>query len=175
MAATVTIAERNGATPGTETPSVTNLNMGSSDAPNLDPATYPITAAANGHAYEKWIRMRVSDLGGSTKIDNLKVWLSSLGGGWKTSEGMSCNLRTSGWVNSAYPSAPVATDSSIATQAMPEAMPGGPNLGIGGSLAGSITSVPGYSDYCVLQLDVGASTPAGNVNQKTITFQYDEQ
>jgi hypothetical protein len=48
-------------------------------------------------------------------------------------------------------------------------------MGIGGSLSGQITSAPAYSDYIVLQLDVTESTPAGAVNQKTITFQWDEQ
>jgi hypothetical protein len=174
MAATVQIAERNGTTPGTETPNISNLNMGSVDAPNLVPATYPITAMVNGHSFEKWFRVNVTDLGGSSRIDNLKIWLSSLGGGWKTGEGMSTNLRIAGWVNSAY-TTPIQTDSSVAGLAMPESIPGGPNLGIGGLLSGGITAAPGYSDYAVLQLDVTASTPAGNVNQKTITFQYDEQ
>jgi len=174
MAATVQIAERNGVSPGTETPNVSNLNMGSADTPNLVPATYPITAMADGHAFEKWIRINLTALGGSTRIDNLKAWLSSLGGGWKTGEGMSSNLRTSGWVNTPY-ATPVETNSAVADQVMPESLPGGPNIGIGGSLAGYLDAAPSYSDYIVLQLDVTASTPAGNVNQKTITFQYDEQ
>jgi hypothetical protein len=176
MAATVQIAERNGVSPGTETPNVSHLNMGSADVANLTPASCPITAMADGHAFEKWVRINLTALGGSTRIDNLKAWLSSLGGGWKTGEGMSCNLRTSGWVNSTYPAGgPINTNSSVADQVMPEVMPGGPNIGIGGSLAGYLSSAPSYSDYVVLQLDVTASTPAGNVNQKTITFQYDEQ
>jgi hypothetical protein len=176
MAAIVQIAERNGVSSGTETPNVSNLNMGNADSPNLDPAVYPVTAMVDGHSYEKWVRVNVTDLGGSTRIDNLRAWLSALGGGWKTGEGMSCNLRTAGWVNSSYPAGgPIQTNSTIADQVMPEAMPGGSNLGIAGLLAGGITAAPGYSDYAVLQLDVSNLTPAGNVNQKTITFQYDEQ
>ena len=115
-------------------------------------------------------------MGGSGTIDNLKIWLSGLGGGWKTGEGMSTNLRGSGYVQASYPSGgPIETDSTVATQAMPESEPSGPNLGISGSLGGSITSSPAYSDWGVLQLDVSNLTPAGSVNQKTITFQYDEQ
>lgn len=177
MAATVVISERNGPDgSATESLDPNNLNMGSVDAAELVPATYPITAQADGHAFEKWLRFYVSALGGSTIIDNLKVWLSNLGGGFKTGEGMSTNARTTGYVQATYPTAgPVETDSPDATQAMPTAEPSGANVGIAGSLAGQITGVPAYSDYLVLQLDVSAATPAGSLNQKTLTFQYDEQ
>ena len=177
MAATVVVSETNGITGSeVETPDPSNLNMGSDASAELDPATHPITAQADGHAYEKWLRILVSDLGGSTVVDNIKVWLSNLGGGWETGEGMSTNLRTAGYVQATYPAGgPVATDSAVATQAMPEAEPGGANMGIGGSLGGTIGSAPAYSDWIVLQLDVSDLTPAGALNQKTFTFQWDEQ
>lgn len=177
MAATVVVAETNGASGSSvETLDPSNLNMGSVDTAELDPSSYPIVAQADGHAFEKWLRLYVSDLGGSTVVDNLKVWLSNLGGGWATGEGMSANLVESGYSAASYPAGgPVDTDSVDATEPMPEAEPAGPNVGIGGSLAGTITVVPEYSDWIVLQLDVSALTPAGSLNQKTITFQYDEQ
>ena len=80
MAAIIEIAERNGPSPGIETVSVSNLNMGSTDAPNLDPATYPLTAP--GDSYEKWFRLFVSSLGGSAKVDNFRLWLSNVGTGF---------------------------------------------------------------------------------------------
>lgn len=177
MGATVVIAERNGpSASSTESLDPANLNFGSIDQTELVPASYPIVAQTDGHAYEKWLRFYVSDMGGSTIVDNLKVWVSNLGGGWKTGEGISCNLITSGYAAATYPTAgPIQTDSSVATNAIPESEPGSANLGIGGSLSGTIESVPAYSDYMVLQLDVSASTPSGSVNQKTITFQWDEQ
>lgn len=176
MAATVVVAETNGPSgSAVETLDPANINMGSNDSAALDPLTYPITAMADGHAFEKWLRIYVSAMGGSAQIDNLKIWISSLGGGWMTGEGMSTNLRESGYSAATYPTGgPVDTDSSDATQVMPETEPSGPNLGIGGSLSGQITSAPNYSDWAVLQLDVTASTPAGAVNQKTLTFQWDE-
>ena len=58
---------------------------------------------------------------------------------------------------------------------MPQAEPASANLGIGGSLSGQVTAAPAYSDWGVLQLDVSNLTPAGALNQKTFTFQYDEQ
>ena len=177
MAATIVLAEMNGPdATKIETLDTSNVNFGSDDSPDIVPATYPITAEADGHSFEKWLRLYVSNMGGSSLIDNLKIWLSNLGGGWKTGEGISCNLRTSGYVQASYQTGgPVDTNSTIADQVMPEAEPGGANLGIGGSLSGSIAAAPAYSDYAVLQLDVSASTPAGAVNQKTITFQWDEQ
>lgn len=173
MAAVVELCETNGAAPGTVTHDVANLNVGSTDAAELTPSAAKLTAEADGHSFEKWFRMHVTSMGGSTILDNLKVWLSSLGGGWKTGEGMSTNLRTAGYSAETYDD-PVDTDSAVADQAMPEAEPGGPNLGIGGSLAGQITA-PGYSDYAVIQLDLTAATPSGALNQKTLTLQWDEQ
>ena len=178
MAATVDISERNGPfASSTEDTDISNLNFGSSDEAQLVPADDPITAQADGHSFEKWIRFRVSALGGSTQIDNLQCWISNLGGGYKTGEGISCNLVTGGYSAATYPTGgPIDTDSADADQVAPVAEPGTPNVGIGGSLGGVITTAsPTYSDYIVLQLDVSASTPAGSLNTKTFTFQWDEQ
>jgi len=177
VAATIVVAERNGTLAGsTETLDVANVNFGSVDQAAIVPSAAPITAQTDGHSFEKWLRLYASALGGSTLIDNVKIWLSSLGGGWKTGEGMSCNLRTTGYVNASYSvGGPVQTDSSVATLAMPESEPSGANLGIGGLLSGSITGVPAYTDYAVLQMDVSSATPAGAVNTKVLTFQWDEQ
>lgn len=173
MPATVQIAETNGADPGTDTVGVNNLNFGSSDEANLDPAANPITAQADGHSFEKWVRMYISDLGGSTQVDNLKVWVSDLGGGYEPGEGISTNLRETGYSQVSYAD-PVESDSEVADQSMPTTEPSGANLGIGGALTGAVTSAPAFSDYAVLQMDVTELTPAGPVNQKTITFQWDE-
>lgn len=177
MPATVVITETNGPLASSlENVDPDNINMGSNDSAEIVPATYPIVAQADGHAFEKWLRIFVSDLGGSSIVDNLKIWLSSIGGGWKAGEGMSVNMRESGYVQASYPGAgPIDTDSVDAGQVMPETEPSGPNLGIAGSLGGQVSAAPAYSDWGVIQLDVSNLTPAGSVNQKTITFQYDEQ
>lgn len=173
--ATFELDERNGASPGTPHTDVANVNFGSIDAAELVPSSYPITAGADAHSFEKWLRLHLTALGGATVVDNIKVWLSNLGGGYKAGEGVSTNARTSSYGGAAtYPVAgPVNTNSPIATQVMPTSEPIGPNIGIGGLLSGSLTAV-GYTDYIVLQLDVSASTPSGALNQKTITFQWDE-
>jgi len=175
MAATIDIAETNGpAATSVETLDISNINFGSDDSAELIPATYPITAEADGHAYEKWERLHVSAMGGSSQIDNLKIWLSGLGGGWKTGEGMSTNCREGGYSAESYPAGgPVETDSAVADQAMPETEPTGPNMGIGGSLGGQLSGI-GYSDWMIFQIDVTEGTPAGSVNTKTFTIQWDE-
>ena len=174
MAATVVLCESNTAGE-TETQDIANVNMGSVDETEIVPADHPLTAEADGHSFEKWLRLYCSDLGGSSQIDNLKVWLSGLGGGWKQSESMSTNLVEAGYAAASFPVAgPVDTDSADATEVMPETEPAGANLGIGGALNGIIDTPPAYSDYIVLQLDVLADSPPGNVNQKTITQQWDE-
>ena len=177
MAAVVVIAEMNGpAATSAETVDPANLNFGSTDDAELDPAAHPLTAQVDGHSYEKWIRFYLSDLGTSSVVDNFKTWVSDLGGGYGTGESMSTNARESGYAAAAYPAGgPVDTTSTDATESMPETEPSGPNVGIAGSLAGSLTSAPAYSDWLVLQLNVSDLTPAGSLNQKTITFQYDEQ
>lgn len=177
MAATIVLAESNGplATVA-EALDISNVNFGSTDGPNLVPTAAPITAQADGHSYEKWLRLYLTDLGGSAQIDNVKVWLSNLGGGYAAGEGVSASLVTAGYSAPSYPVAgPIETDSADAIAVMPVAEPTGANVGIGGSLAGSITSALEYTDFFVIQLDVTASTPAGAVNQKTFTFQWDEQ
>jgi hypothetical protein len=172
--ATVVFSETNGVLASAVTTNdIANINFGSADVAELTPATYPIVAQADGHSYEKWLRLQLTNLGVASIVDNFKMWLSA--GSYVTGEGISCNLVTSGYSQASYPSGgPVDSDSSEATQAMPTSEPASANIGVGGSLTGQLTAT-GYTDYIVLQLDVTASTPSGSVNQKTITIQWDEQ
>jgi len=164
MAATFAIHESNGS--GESTTVANNINFGSSDTPNLTPADYPITAG--DHSYEKWERLYFS--GTFNKIENIKIWKSA--GSYVTGESISTNLATTGYVQASY-ATPTSADSTVATRSMPESDPGSANLGIGGSLSGSLTTT-GYSDYWVLQMNTTTQSPPGDVNQKTFTIQYDE-
>jgi len=148
---------------------INNINYGSDDSYDLVPATYPITAGEN--SYEKWIRLHVSAMGDSNKIDNIQIWKSA--GAYVTGETIDTNLKTSGYSGATY-ATPTQNESTVATEPMPTADPTQANLGIGGSLSGNLTAI-GYSDYWVSQLQTTVSTPAGDVNQKTYTIQYDEQ
>lgn len=165
MAATVEIDEANGAGE-TLTHGITNTNMGSTDAANLDADANPIDAGNN--SYEKWQKIHVTAMGGSTAIDNLKIWRT---GALAGSAVHVTNARETSYGGAETFATPVATDSTIADQTMPTSEPTGANLGIGGSLAGQLTGT-GSSDYLVHQIQVDAGDTAGNTT--TLNYQYDE-
>lgn len=165
MAATVQISETNGSG-ATVTDNITNSNMGNVDSPNLVTTTYPITAGT--YSYEKWQRLKLVNLGGSNKIMNIKVWRT---GNLSGSDTHKTNAATSGYSAATYQT-PVKTQSSIAVNDMPTSEPTGPNLGIGGSLSGELTSNGTYSDYLVHQIYVDANTTAGA--SCTLNFKYEE-
>lgn len=164
--ATVEISESNGAGE-TVTDGVSNINFGDTDAANLDPTQYPISPGNN--SYEKWERLHVSANPDGNTIDNIRVYISS-GTNPQNNATLKTNCTTSGYSQASY-STPVKTTSTVATNDMPTSEPGSANLGIGGSLSGSITST-GYSDYCVMQCQVGSGATQGG--SWTITFAYDE-
>ena len=162
MAAVFAWVEANGAGETESTP--TNLNFGSTDAADLTPLSYPITAGEN--SYEKYIKVKFT--GTFSEIDNIQFWKSA--GSYITGESIDWN----GQVAIASYTQPVATTSTVATTVLPIADPGTANVSIAGSLSGSITVSGNTSDYIVMQLQTTSSTPAGGVNTKTMTCQYDE-
>ncbi len=166
-AATVEICESNGAGE-TITHSITNANMGSNDSAALNPVTYPITAG--NRSYVKYQRVHVTAMGGSSKIDNLRVWRTgSLGtGGTQTHV---TNARTSSYVGALTYATPTASAVTDVTQTMPSSEPGSANLGIAGSLSGSLTAT-GYSDYLGHQITTDSSATAGSTT--TMNYEYDE-
>lgn len=164
MAATVQINEYNGAGQ-TKTASITNSNYGSTDAVNLVAATYPITAG--NYSYEKWQKLEVTAMGGSSKVKDIKVWYTGTLSG---SDTLKSNVKTSAYAGAPSYATPVATVSSIAINTMPTAAPA-TNLGIGGSLTGELTAA-GYSDYQTSQIFVHSATTAGAT--LTINWRYTE-
>ncbi len=165
MAATVEIDERNGAPAGTLTHNITNSNMGSTDAVNLDPVTYPVTPGNN--TFEKWQQLHVTAMGGSSKIDNLKIWRTGALGGVATHK---TNARTTVYGGAEVYAAPTAA-ASVYTQTMPTAVPASANLGIGGLLTGSLLAI-GSSDYLIHQIQTNVADVAGSTT--TMNYQYDE-
>jgi hypothetical protein len=164
MAATVEICESNGSGE-TVTHNITDTDMGDTDAANLDPVAYPVTPG--GNTYEKYQRVHVTAMGGSSKIDNLQIWRTGALGGAATHK---TNARTSGYVQKTYVQ-PIKTTSTQATETMPSSDPAAANLGIAGSLTGSLTGA-GYSDYLVHQIQTDAGDTAGSTT--TMNYQYDE-
>lgn len=106
-------------------------------------------------------------MGGSSKIDNLKVWGTSALGGSAVHK---TNAGTSSYAQATY-ATPTATASSVATQTMPTSVPSSANLGISGSLSGSLLAT-GSSDYLVHQIQSNAGDSAGSTS--TMNYQYDE-
>lgn len=167
-AASVEIDESNGAGE-TVSHNITNTNMGSADEADTDPVDNPI--APNTNTYIKYQKIHVTDLGTSSKIDNLKVWRTgSLGTGGTHAH--LTNARETSYAGALSYATPVRTSPvSTVDQAMPTSEPSGPNLGIGGSLAGELTAT-GYSDYLGHQITTDASATAGSTS--TMNYQYDE-
>jgi len=165
MAATVSIAESNGAGE-TVTASITNSNMGNTEAVNLDPVAYPVTPG--DRTYAKYQRFNVTNMGGSSAINNLKVWRTGALGGAATHV---TNARLTSYAGAPTYATPVKTAITGADQAMPTSAPATANLGIGGSLTAALTST-GYSDYLIHQIVTDAGDTAGSTS--TMNYQYDE-
>jgi len=167
MAAIVEIDEQNGKVASSiHTHNIANSNMGSADASSLDPAKNPIAQGAN--SYEKWQLIHVVSMGTATSISNLKVWRTgSLG----AHANHLTNARTTSYGGAVNFTTPTNAVSTVATQSMPTSAPTSANLGIGGSLTGSLTS-PGYSDFLVHQIQTDTSAISGS--STTLNYSYDE-
>ena len=138
----------------TVTDGISNVNFGSVDAPNITPASYPITAGTN--SYEKWIRGHF--YGSYSSVSNLKFYMSA--GTYVTGETIMAAA------NTAF-ATPVNTTSVVATSPVPTSL--------GSALTPTAPGAsPSYSGYIIMQLQTTGSTPPGNVNTKTFTLQYDE-
>lgn len=167
MAAIFSFVEYNATAGDTGVP--TNLNLGSTNARDLAPSTYPITAGT--YSYSKWVRGHFS--GTFTRIENLKFYCSDSGTGYVSGEIINFSGTTSDYAGTSTYVEPTNEADAQAANALVFAEPGTANIGIGGSLTGSLEA-EGDSDFIVLQASIGASAAAGAVQQKTLTFVYDE-
>jgi hypothetical protein len=142
---------------------IANLNFGSVDDYELNTTTYPIT---RGNAsFEKYIRCKFT--GVFTEISNMKFWKSA--GAYVAGE--SC--KTAANVVYAQPSATPNADSDVPiTEGSALHIHSAEGLD---TIEYGASGVSGYTDYIRLQLrTTSPTTPSGAVNQKTMTFQYDE-
>jgi len=165
MAATIQIDEYN-SVGETKSANITNSNMGSTDASDLVPVNFPVVPGEN--TYEKWQKVEVTAMGGSSRIDNLKVWRTGALGG---SAVHVTNARIADYGGADAFATPIATDSTVADQTMPTSEPATANLGIGGALAGNLEAT-GLSDYLVHQIQTDAGDVAGSTSM--MNYQYDE-
>jgi len=121
MVATFSWVEYNSNATDTGVP--TNLNFGSTNARDLAPSTYPITAGT--YSYEKWVR---GYWGGTfTRIENVQFWKSA--GAYVTGETIKCNATTGTYAGTTLGdwATPTTDVSTIATIAIPTADPGTTN------------------------------------------------
>jgi len=167
MAATVEVDEENGKSSSPAlTHNVSNSNMGSVDASNLNPIANPIVPGKN--SFEKWQLIHVIDMGTSSTINNIRVWRSgSLG----ANAIHLTNASSSAYRGEAKYRTPTDSTSPFAIFPMPTSIPGSANLGIGGSLTGSLTK-SGYSDFLVHQIQTTEAALAGSTT--VMNYQYDE-
>ena len=167
MAATIEIDEANGAGE-TLTHGITNSNMGSADEVNTVATSNAI--APSTRTYVKYQKVHVTAMGGSSKINNLKVWRNgALGSGGSHTH--VTNARTTSYGGAITYATPTRSAVTGVDQTMPSSVPASANLGIAGSLSGSLTGT-GSSDYLAHQIVVDSGATAGSTS--TLTFQYDE-
>lgn len=168
MAATVEIDELNGTSPGTRTHNISNTNYGEVDQVNLDPVANPITPGNN--SFQKWQQFHVTALGGSVSIQNLKYFATTPAA--NTTHQFNGNTVQGSYDATKKTVFETPDQSSLdAPNSVPTAAPGSANIGIGGSLTGSLTS-PGFSDFVVSIITTIVAAVAGT--SLTVTFRFDE-
>ena len=165
MAANVEVDEANGAGQ-TLSHDVDNSNMGAADSPDLVAVDNPITPGTR--TYIKYQKLHITDMGGSSKINNIRVWRDGALGGAASHV---TNARTSSYAGALAYATPVRTAVATVDQEMPAAEPGSANLGIGGALDGELTDV-GTSDYLGHQIIADNADVAGSIS--TMHYQYEE-
>jgi len=161
MAATHQWSESNGVGE-VVTDGISNINFGSVDDNDIVTIDYPITIGQN--SFSKYIRCKFTGI--FTEISNMKFWKSA--GAYILGE----SIKAGANVAYATPNQTGTVDSDVptteGTALSVNSAEGNPTIEYG------VSGVSGYTGYIRLQLRTTGSTPAGAVNQKTFTFQYDE-
>ncbi len=188
--ANVHIKEYNGSTTRTNPPAtqvgdatgvvddVANINLVSIDQAEASSSANPVTAGTR--SFSKWLAYELHAINDSNKVDNFQVWYTPQA----TTTGVVyySNLNTSlALTTSIYPEPPTASDFDGAGEgdvetpaAMPFADPAAENIGRSEASGGLATNGQ-HSDFIAIQMDTTGASPPGNVPQKTVHFQYDEQ
>lgn len=157
MAAVVELDESNGGTE-TVTHAVATLAMGTIDATGMTPGATGARQTAGSNGMAKMLRVHMTGLGGGLGIANVRVYCDPTVAGWS----LFANAHT---VQATYDAkkltaylAPSVNTADV-PNALPVSDPGTPNLGIAGSLSGTLAAV-GSTDYLRLQLRAGAGVVA---------------
>ena len=165
--ATVDLQETNGSGSGSTT-LATSTHMGSTDTPNMTASSYPITVGTN--SFEKWHKIWLTAKNTAIRIQNFKVWAASSPG---ANVAHKTNVNTSAVAQETYNQAS-ATDRSATyhyTQTMPTSTPGTANIGVGGSLSGTLSTNGTGTDFILMQMQVSAGGVGATFN---MNYQFDE-
>ena len=167
MAATVEIDEQNGKSGSPAlTHNIANSNMGSADSSSINPIAHPIAQGEN--SFEKWQLIHVTDMGTASAIKNIRIWRSGILG---ENAVHVTNASILSYKGEAKYRTPTNSVSDVAIYNMPSIIPGSANLGIGGSLIGTITKA-GYSDFFVHQIQTTEAALSGSTT--VMNYSYDE-
>jgi hypothetical protein len=161
MAASLTVRVYTGSAAGTESASVTGIDLESADnATNTlgNRQANPITVGNN--SYEKWLKLKV-DTAPANAVTNFKIW-----GDGAVMTSTTLNF-TAAYVTG---TTPVATASTIANTTFVNFTSG--NKATWDSASYSATN--STTKYSVFQLVVDATAGPGNWTQETISFSFDE-
>lgn len=158
MSALITFSESNVAEVVTD--SLTNINFGGIDMPNIVPSSARILKGSN--SYEKYIRIKVS--GFFEEISNMKFWKYS--GEYLAGEVIKAIA------NQVF-AAPVKTASIKAVNPIP--ITEGAGLSIESTeVDPALFTATGYSKYIVLQTQTTEATPTGSFLGKQFYVSWDE-
>ena len=162
MSATFEWSERNGASPGSRTDARTECNFKDIDDSTTNYASSPIQAPTIGSSYsfEKWIQGHFE--GSYSDISDVKFWKS----GGSLDAALSINAGS-------------VVFGSYATPVKTKSTPAGHNevpTDEASALALGTDAATGdeYTDFVVLQLQVGTASPSGDIGVQTFTMKYNE-
>lgn len=163
MAITLTLYEWNGSDdpdssdPGT---SITDIDMGSTDAANFDPASYMIEPGDN--SYSKHLKINFSGIPSGNRVEEAKLF--KISGDYVDGESLKLNEN---FVKGT--SLPSETD--IGGSDLPTSLPGSQNINLPDS--GNVLEADGYSEQFALQIQTETYTPDGATNTKVLAFVFE--
>lgn len=161
MAATITLRVYTGASAGTESASVTGVDMISADnATNTLANRQANPIVAGTKSYEKWMKLKV-DAAPANAVTNFQLW-----GDGATDTSTTLNF-TAAYVTGATPT----NGASVVAATSFNGFTAG-NKAVWDSASYSATNAT--TKYAVMQLDVAATRGPGPITQETISYSWDE-
>lgn len=162
MAATLQLAVSYGSTP-TVADNVTGIDLISEDNATNSLANrqaYPITVGTS--SYEKWIRLKVAATP-TNYVRSFKVWFNE-----------TVDSSTTLWFTGEYVTYQQGTTASSTIANTSATNFTSLNKAVWDDSSYSQTMSGSYTQYLVLQLQVGSDAGPGNWTQQTVNYSYDE-